>query len=1143
MIASARWIFRLLLAGLIVAIAAGPLAAAESTDFQRDVLPLLRTSCIACHNASAAEADLILETPRQILAGGISGPAVLPGNGEASPLYRLAAHLDEPTMPPDDNDRAAPRLSAAQAEVIKRWIDEGAKGDVRPTAALRWQPPAAVVRPIYGLAVSPDGRLVAAGQADELTLFDIDLGVSVARLTDPRLPTAAGLGRAGAAHAGLVQAVAFSPDGSRIATGGFQTVKIWQRQPPRPDWRLAGHEAVCLGVSPDRRLVAFGAADGRIRLADAETGALRGLTLAGHTAAVTGLVFVDGSRLVSAAADGTVRHWRVADGAERGRLDVGGPVTAVAWLGDRLAIAVEQKIALWPLPDTVPTAGGAAAPAAVLGDEQSRVTVLAAVPASQQLVSATAAGRLRLWDVANAKPLAELSVGGPVTALAVTENGSHVLAGTATGRVTLIRRELPAKLVAVATQFAEDDAAAALDQLSFAHDRAKQLTTNARQDLEQAVKLRDAERQALYKAMLEVAKTEIDIGKKDAAAEKPRVAHAAAVAAANAAEQALAAAEGEARKPAEAALKAAQDNLVKAVKPFDTAMAEVAMAQQAHAGAKVTVERITESVARAVTAVEAAQALYDTSKRQEKQAADTHALARRDAEVRGRRLDELEKRIGPAAEMAAPPAAVAAVTAAAATVETAEMAAMRAAMEAMTLVQQTADSKSLAEGMATEAEASLAAARKAVAAADKQVEAARQKLMQAADEPTKKLRAAELMVAEHQAATAAADCAAAEARQQAVARSVAEAVAAVEAAKPEAESLRTAAEAALTAARGALAAATERAADAVPGGVAAAREQLDAWQQERVRAQLAANRQPVVAVGFAGGGQEAVWVDAAGRCGRLAVGSGRSLDITSTGLKHLRTAVAGDGLLLADAAGLSHSPRQRRWQLERQLGAIGDDRIFADRVTAVAFSPDGRLLAVGGGVASRSGQISLWNVTNGVAAGVIPDPHSDAVLCLAFSPDGRLLASGSADRAVRLFELDSQRLVQTFEGHTQHLLGLGWRADGRLLASASGDGAVKVWDVERREIHKSLPAFAAAATSLVYLGAADRFAAACAGGGVQLRDSLGGNAKSFTSDDCLHAVAADRMGRVLATGGEAGVITIWDANGALRGRFDPVASQ
>ena len=329
----------------------------------------------------------------------------------------------------------------------------------------------------------------------------------------------------------------------------------------------------------------------------------------------------------------------------------------------------------------------------------------------------------------------------------------------------------------------------------------------------------------------------------------------------------------------------------------------------------------------------------------------------------------------------------------------------------------------------------------------------------------------------------------------------------------------------------------------MPGGAAAAREQLDAWQQQRARAQLADSRRPVVAVGFAGGGQEAVWVDAAGRCGRLAVGSGRSLDITSTGLKHLRTAVAGDGLLLADAAGLSHSPRQRRWQLERQLGAIGDDRIFADRVTAVAFSPDGRLLAVGGGVASRSGQISLWNVTNGVAAGAIPDPHSDAVLCIAFSPDGRLLASGSADRAVRLFELDSQRLVQAFDGHAQHLLGLGWRADGRLLASASGDGVVKVWDVERGEIHKSLPAFAAAATSLVYLGAADRFAAACAGGGVQLRDSLGGNAKSFTSDDCLHAVAADRMGRVLATGGEAGVITIWDANGALRGRFDPVASQ
>lgn len=164
MIADFSWPRRLLLAVPLMLAGAGRSSAAEPTDFERDVLPLLRKSCIACHNASAAEADLVLETPRQILAGGISGPAVLPGNGEASPLYRLAAHLDEPTMPPDDNDRAAARLSAEQAAVIKRWIDEGAKGDVRATAAMLWQPPADRVRPIYGLAVSPDGRLVAAGR-------------------------------------------------------------------------------------------------------------------------------------------------------------------------------------------------------------------------------------------------------------------------------------------------------------------------------------------------------------------------------------------------------------------------------------------------------------------------------------------------------------------------------------------------------------------------------------------------------------------------------------------------------------------------------------------------------------------------------------------------------------------------------------------------------------------------------------------------------------------------------------------------------------------------------------------------------------------------------------------------------------------
>src|SRR6185437_12823924 len=48
----------------------------EPVDFQKDVLPILKKSCLACHNATQKESDLVLESPQSILKGGASGSAI-----------------------------------------------------------------------------------------------------------------------------------------------------------------------------------------------------------------------------------------------------------------------------------------------------------------------------------------------------------------------------------------------------------------------------------------------------------------------------------------------------------------------------------------------------------------------------------------------------------------------------------------------------------------------------------------------------------------------------------------------------------------------------------------------------------------------------------------------------------------------------------------------------------------------------------------------------------------------------------------------------------------------------------------------------------------------------------------------------------
>src|SRR5580700_105714 len=79
-------------------------------DFEREILPLLKRSCLACHNATVKESQLIMETPASILKGGDSGPAVVAKNSAESLLLGRATGAVDSIMPPKDNKVAAPRL-------------------------------------------------------------------------------------------------------------------------------------------------------------------------------------------------------------------------------------------------------------------------------------------------------------------------------------------------------------------------------------------------------------------------------------------------------------------------------------------------------------------------------------------------------------------------------------------------------------------------------------------------------------------------------------------------------------------------------------------------------------------------------------------------------------------------------------------------------------------------------------------------------------------------------------------------------------------------------------------------------------------------------------------------------------------------
>lgn len=209
---------------------------------------------------------------------------------------------------------------------------------------------------------------------------------------------------------------------------------------------------------------------------------------------------------------------------------------------------------------------------------------------------------------------------------------------------------------------------------------------------------------------------------------------------------------------------------------------------------------------------------------------------------------------------------------------------------------------------------------------------------------------------------------------------------------------------------------------------------------------------------------------------------------------------------------------------------------LSDRVTALAYSTDGKYLAVGGGPASEEGEIKLYDAATAQLIIDIKNAHSDTVFALAFSPDGKYLASGSADKFVKVFEVASGKLVKSFEGHTHHVLGVGWTPDGKRLVSGSADNIVKTWDFEKGEKIRDMTGHRKQITALTMVGKTPQLVTVSGDNNALMWNAdNGGIIRSFGgAGDFLHAVAASADGTLVATGCEDGVVRLYNAqNGNL----------
>lgn len=680
-------------------------------DYDKQVRPFLKDNCIACHNKTTTKGGLNMETPELMAKGGESDKGIIPGKGADSVMYQAAAHTWDSEMPPKGNKVGAVNLTPEQLALFKAWIDQGAKASAKQEVVIAWQPLPPGLQTIYSVAVSSTGDYAAAARANQISIYHLPTQSLVTKLTDDTLLKSGLYKQPGVAHRDVVQSLAFSPDGTRLATGSFREVKLWKRSAPAVP-----------ALAPSTKFTATQEADHSIKLTETTGGKL-------------------------------IAHIKSDLTAEQ---------------------AVSQR-------------------------------TLAAVRAALEETYQGAAIRTAERDV--------------------TEQGTR---------------------------------------------------------LKKANELAD------------LAKKAFEDKKKDI-------------------------------KPKEDA-KAAADKTAK---------------ELADQVAKVPADK------------------------------PDAALAKKNTEAQ-------EKATKAASDL------------------------------------------KLAQEALTRAEAGVTDTANEI------------KLVTENEKKSK--------------------------------QSVIDAKARLEVVKKETEKANT----------------------------------------ER---------------------------DLASKALATSLKHAKSLQFSANGLELIAEQDSGPPLAWSTTNGKPIVPGSTSitWTFERSFGTGDGKSLITDRANSLAFSPDGKTLAIGSGEPSRSGDITLWDMATGKLIKNYAERHLDSIFALDFSPDGKLLASGGADKAVRITDLSTGKVIKVFEGHTHHVLGLSWRADGRVLASSGGDNVVKTWDWITGDRRKSVDGWDKEVTGIHYLGAADQIATSAGDNKLRLITSDGGEVKQLAGATAfLQSLATTKFGDVVLGGDQDGNVRAWD---------------
>jgi WD40 repeat protein len=209
----------------------------------------------------------------------------------------------------------------------------------------------------------------------------------------------------------------------------------------------------------------------------------------------------------------------------------------------------------------------------------------------------------------------------------------------------------------------------------------------------------------------------------------------------------------------------------------------------------------------------------------------------------------------------------------------------------------------------------------------------------------------------------------------------------------------------------------------------------------------------------------------------------------------------------------------------RQSPALVRDLVgHTGPVNACAVTPDGRRVIS----AADDGTLRVWDLESGRVLATMHG-HTAAVRACAVTADGRRAISGSADRTLRVWDLESGRVLATLEGHTCTVLACVVTSDGRVISSAE-DGTLKVWDLDRGDVLATLEGQVGGGNALAVTADARRVIFASSFEMLQVWDLESGRvlARLAGHTGAVHACAVTTDGRRAISASWDTTLKLWD---------------